>query len=66
MSELESELKVRIVGNYSVPIAKKEDCTCCHDADWGDVTVEGICGRCLLEAYHEREKQCVEASALKS
>jgi hypothetical protein len=63
MPETVSVLKVRVVGYYTVPEAETTDCICCHDADWADVLIEGICGRCLLEAYHEREKQCVEASA---
>ena len=45
---MESQLKVRIVGAYSVPFADQNECDVCHNADWGDVMVEGICGRCLL------------------
>lgn len=28
--------------------AEPEYCTECHNADYGDVLIEGVCGKCLL------------------
>lgn len=46
----ESILKVQIVGYYTLPIAEPKNCTVCGLADWGDVLIEGICGRCMRDA----------------
>jgi hypothetical protein len=48
---METRLEVRIVGNYSIPTADQTDCKHCHNADYGDALIEGICGRCLIEIY---------------
>ena len=50
---METRLTIKIVGDYPKSQGKPEDCNICENADWGDVVVEGICGKCLLEC---REK----------
>ncbi len=49
---MESMLSIRIVGNYGFKQGDPEDCIICHNADWGDVIIEGICGKCL---HHHRD-----------
>lgn len=46
---VESKLSIRNVGYYSRPTSGQEECTKCGNADWGDILVNGICGKCLLE-----------------
>ena len=48
----ETTLKIKIVGNYMYPMAESTDCKICGNADWGDVIIEDICGKCLL---HHRD-----------
>jgi len=49
----ETMLKLKVVGMYSVNSVSPdiENCESCGDADWGDVLVDGICGRCLVTAW---------------
>jgi len=46
---METKLSIEIVGNYTHPQCNQEFCTVCGNADYGDVIIEGICGRCLLK-----------------
>lgn len=45
---METQLKIRRVGNYSTITGAQSECKKCHNADYGDVLIEDICGRCLL------------------
>ena len=59
---METTLRIKIVGNYSISQVgsnclghqsndETDDCKICHNPDFGDVIIEGICGRCLLHHY---------------
>ena len=48
----ESTLKIRIVGNYSIKQAEpEENCRICGNVDFGDVLINGICGKCLVDFH---------------
>lgn len=64
---METRLKIKIVGNYIHPQGESIDCKVCGNADFGDVVIEDICGRCLLRhrdttiglyAMEEKCKNC--------
>lgn len=47
------EIKISLVGSHThTRIAEPQDCISCHNANWGDVLVNGICGRCLIMCFH--------------
>ena len=50
---MESNLSIQRVGAYSMTHlnTNKKACKLCGDADWADVIIEGICGKCLLHHY---------------
>ena len=57
----ESTLKIRTVGSYVYsPIAQPKDCTRCHNADWADVLIEGICGKCRIAIEDDLQKRIEE------
>ena len=56
MSNNVTDLRIQRVGRYTVPSADNADCTVCHDADYGDVLINGVCGKCLL-AENERLRE---------
>jgi len=49
---MESRLSIKIVGNYMYKQGEPFDCKLCHNADWGDVIIDNICGKCL---HHYRD-----------
>ena len=50
---METTLDLKMIGMYSINkvAPDKVNCTNCNNADWGDVLIEGICGRCLFQAW---------------
>lgn len=49
---METELSMRIIGNYKIKQAKpEENCEICNNVYFGDVLIDGICGRCLRHHY---------------
>ena len=44
---METTLNIKGVGNYVHPQGEPTDCKVCGNADWGDVIIEDICGKCL-------------------
>jgi len=59
---MESSLRIKVVGNYKIPQQNSnamnlptndtfDDCKICHNPDYGDVLINGICGKCLLHHY---------------
>ena len=54
---METKLKIRVVGSYTINVADQEDCKRCHNANYGDVIVEDICGKCLLEVYNAAQQK---------
>jgi len=60
MSDKVTDLRIQQVGRYTVPVADNADCTVCHDADYGDVLINGVCGKCLL-AENERLNVNIDA-----
>lgn len=62
---METKLKVRVVGYYTVNIADPKDCKRCHNANYGDVMVDDICGQCLLEVYNAAQQR-VQRTCLQS
>ena len=52
---METTLKIRRIGNYSMIQAKpNEHCYVCENEEMGDVLIEGICGKCLIKNYHKK------------
>lgn len=52
----ETNLDIKIVGNYVKAQADPGDCLNCGAADYGDVIINGICGQCLLGELKNYEK----------
>jgi hypothetical protein len=51
MNDLCSDLRIRMVGQYHIDTAKvDETCSVCGDPDWGDVLINGVCGRCWVKS----------------
>ena len=44
-------MKVEMVGSFTAPKgnAMPEDCTRCHNAEWGNIVVNGVCVKCLVK-----------------
>ena len=49
---METTLSIKTVGNYRYPQGEVTDCKICNNADWGDIVINGICGKCL---HHHRD-----------
>lgn len=46
----------KIVGTHTMRAGVPEDCTECHNAEWGGVLVNGVCGRCLYTAWQAAQQ----------
>jgi hypothetical protein len=46
----------KIIGTHTMRAGVPEDCTECHDAEWGGVLVNGVCGRCLYTAWKNAQQ----------
>lgn len=46
----------KIVGTHTMRAGVPEDCTECHNAEWGGVLVNGVCGRCLYTAWQNAQQ----------
>ena len=44
-------MKIEMVGSFTAPKgnAMPEDCTRCHNAEWGTIVVDGVCVACLVK-----------------
>lgn len=52
----ESELSIKVVGNYRHSQAEPTDCAKCHNAKWGSVLIDGICAECLTSGRYIVDK----------
>lgn len=59
----ETDLAIRRVGFYTHPIVDPDQCVICHNADFADVLINGVCSRCLRETLRECFNMMVYASA---
>lgn len=55
---METTLDLKMIGMYSINkvAPDKVNCSNCGNADWGDVLIEGICGRCLHQAWQAAQQ----------
>ncbi len=55
---METTLDLKMIGMYSISkvAPDKENCSNCGNADWGDVLIEGICGRCLYQSWQAAQQ----------
>ena len=53
----ETKRAITVIGSYhSARLGEPEDCRGCHNADWGDYLLDGLCTNC-------REKEVLELRA---
>jgi hypothetical protein len=64
---METSLDLKMIGMYSINkvAPDKVNCLNCNNADWGDVLIEGVCGRCLIQAWQaEQARQAIKDSLI--
>lgn len=50
----ETNLRINKVGAYFIPSVSPTDCIICHQAEWGDVLINGVCGKCLISRLNKQ------------
>jgi len=52
------DIKYKMVGMFSNDYSgTPSDCVQCHDAKWGSILINGVCGECLYEAWLESTEE---------
>jgi len=60
----ESKLNISRIGSYTFGIVSEpQDCEQCGNAEWGDVLIEGVCGKCHLANENALRARAEKAEA---
>jgi len=57
-------MEYRIIGSHTIVSVEPDACEKCHNAEWGGVMVNRICGKCLVEDAAALREQLAEAREL--